>query len=209
MLILGRSAMLAASLCSIGCSSGAWRAVHAVGAAASYGSTHPTAGPLVSYEIPGISMMPLLKPGDVVMIDTGAYRRTAPRVGDVVTFMPPVTSTTPFIKRIVAAGGDTFALEGGRLLINGSVLRENYLKEPTAYQLKVADRGLYVKEPYDTTWLSVTGAQSPPKSAWWAANRIPAGYYILLGDNRNDSEDSHVFGLVNRHSITGRMVFAI
>jgi len=49
---------------------------------------------------------------------------------------------------------------------------------------------------YGVGWqrLDPSDANVPPRSAWSAPDRIPAHCYIMLGDNRNDSEDSHIWG---------------
>ena len=57
--------------------------------------------------------------------------------------------------------------------------------------------------------LERTNADIPPKNMWQAPNRVPAGFYFVLGDNRRYSRDSHVWGFVPQGRFTGsaRLVF--
>ena len=90
-------------------------------------------------------MYPSFDIGDRLVAEKVTYRSTPPSVGDVIIFHPPFTRDRPlwsrlleddvFIKRVVAVGGDTVEVKGGRLLVNGIARVEPYLKEAPAYSL--------------------------------------------------------------------------
>ncbi|HEY1428650.1 MAG TPA: S26 family signal peptidase, partial [Candidatus Tumulicola sp.] len=67
--------------------------------------------------------------------------------------------------------------------------------EKPQYDLQVRDYGVYVKElGSDWTRLDSSSANIPPKSQWPAPDRIPSNCFLMFGDNRNNSEDSHIWG---------------
>lgn len=175
--------------------------------AAQYASGHP-GGNYRVYYIPSGSMMPTLHVGDSFLVDRNAYRDAQPQRGDIVTFKPPFPAGDDFIKRIVAVPGDTFRISRGVVYVNGAPMREPYVLRRADYEMQVRNYeilvGLVPGSPASA--LGASTAVIPPRSQWSSANRVPAGCYIALGDNRNDSEDSHVFGCVKAGSITGRLV---
>ena len=75
-----------------------------------------------------------------IIVDKLAYKFHTPQRGDIIIFQPPITSTKPFIKRIIGLPGETVEIKDGTVYIHktdGSVitLQEPYIKEPFAYQL--------------------------------------------------------------------------
>ena len=144
-----------------------------------------------TFYIPSVSMVPALQVGDVLLVDEIAYRLHAPQRGDVAIFTPPVPSHgDEFVKRVIATGGDTLRISDGVVYRNGTALREPYENQPPRYDLHVERYGIYV----DGVALDPRNADIPPRSMWQASNRVPAGFYVMLGDNRNYSDDSHVWG---------------
>lgn len=146
---------------------------------------------LRTYFIPSVSMVPTLQVGDVLLVDEIAYRLHRPQRGDVAVFMPPVRSHgDEFVKRVIATPGDTVRIHDGVVYRNGLALHEPYENQPPQYDLRIADYGIYV----NGVRLDPHAADIPPRSQWQAPNRVPNGFYFMLGDNRNYSDDSHVWG---------------
>jgi signal peptidase I len=148
------------------------------------------------YNIPSVSMVPTLQVGDVVLVDEIAYHLHHPQAGDIAVFQPPVPSAgDDFIKRVIGVPGDTIAVDGGSVYRNGAVLIEPYENQAPRYDLRIENYGISVRDP-GAAWtrLSPRTANIPPRSAWQAPNRVPEGFYFMLGDNRNYSDDSHVWG---------------
>lgn len=157
------------------------------------------------FSIPSISMIPTLQVHDTVLVDVAAYRFEKPRFGDVALFMPPVTSGgLPFVKRVVGVPGDRIRIANGILYRNGKAVAEPYENEPPAYDLTIARDSILV----DGVALNPASADVPPRSMWQRPDRIPAGFYLVLGDNRNYSDDSHLWGFARAHFI-GRAVMVL
>ena len=150
------------------------------------------------YRVPTPSMVPTLEPGDRVLADRLTLDFSNPGRGDIVVFHPPHclpghndstgVCTTPdlklrsglanttFVKRVIGLPGETVWARGGHIFVKD--------KGKTAVQLH---------EPY-------TDGQPTndlPKE------RIPSGYYLMLGDNRSISEDSRTWGLEPRGGMIG------
>lgn len=152
-----------------------------------------------TFYIPSESMLPTLQQRDVLLVNEFAYRFGAPHRGDIVVFKPPVASPDNFIKRVIAVPGDTLRIYGGKVYVNGKPTDEPYIAQPPQYNLIVKNYDVYVDEGYGYEPLSRTNANIPPSSQWQASNRIPKGFYFVMGDNRNDSDDSHVWGFAQMH----------
>jgi len=131
------------------------------------------------FAIPSPSMENTLREGDRVLVNRLVYHFHPPHRGDVIVFHPPgEVSKDPFIKRVVAVAGDTIAVHDGQLYLNGVA----------------QDESAYVK--------------SYPIEGDYPATKIRSGYIWAMGDNRNNSGDSRVFGPVPLSSIVGE-AFAI
>ena len=153
-----------------------------------------------TFYIPSVSMVPTLAIGDVLLVSELEYRLHPPRRGDLAVFMPPIDSGgNEFIKRVIGVPGDTIRISDGIVYRNGLALAEPYVNQPPKYDLRIENYGIYV----NGTALNPLDADIPPKAAWKAPDRIPNGYYFMLGDNRNYSDDSHAWGFAQ---LRGRFV---
>ncbi|HNM51666.1 MAG TPA: signal peptidase I, partial [Candidatus Obscuribacter sp.] len=103
-----------------------------------------------------------------------------------------------FIKRVIAVAGETVEVKPGEgVFVNGRLLPEPYVAEPASYRLK---------ELADLGGENALGATIQPHAGQKKAIVVPPGTCFVLGDNRNQSADSHVFGFVPTASIMGRAV---
>ena len=156
------------------------------------------------FYISSISMIPTLQVGDIFLIDQIAYRMRSPRDGDVAIFTPPIAGAREdFIKRVIGAPGDALRIGDGMVYRNGKPLAEPYENQPPKYDLEIRNYGIYV----NGVALDPAQADIPARGMWQRPDRIPDGYYFMLGDNRNYSDDSHVWGFVPRASFGGRAFF--
>lgn len=107
--------------------------------------------------IPSGSMLPTLQIDDRLIIDKVTYRFQDPERGDIIVFMPPdqasiCTGQPPplkdaYIKRVIAAPGDTVEIKDRRVYINNQPLAENYIQSPPEYDFpaeKVPDNSYFV-----------------------------------------------------------------
>jgi signal peptidase I len=143
-----------------------------------------------TFFIPSASMVPTLMIHDVLLANEFEYKVAKPHDQDIVVFTPPVETTNDFIKRLMGSPGETFRIHQGVVYRNGVALKEPYIAQQPAYELEIKNYGIYV----DGTPLDPSQANIPPKSKWTSPDTIPPGCYFMMGDNRNDSEDSHMWG---------------
>ncbi|MBV8280481.1 MAG: signal peptidase I, partial [Candidatus Eremiobacteraeota bacterium] len=133
-----------------------------------------------TFWIPSGSMEPTLDINDVLLANELQYRFSNPKDGQIAVFAPPPQlGTTDFIKRVMAVPGDTFRVKDGDVYRNGVKLDEPYVAKAArpSYDLEIKDYDIYV----DGMPLNPERSQMPPKSAWQAPDRVPNGYYLMLG----------------------------
>jgi signal peptidase I len=159
-----------------------------------------------TFYIPSVSMVPTLQVPDVLLVDEIAYRLHPPAHGDIAVFAPPIDSGgNDYVKRVIGAPGDAIVISDGVVYRNGTALKEPYENEPPSYDLAIRRFGIYVNgAPLDQR-----SADVPAPALWQAPNRVPNGFYFVLGDNRNYSDDSHVWGFVPARNFIGRAFLII
>ncbi len=163
------------------------------------------------FRIPSGSMEPTLLVGDFLLVnkqvtalgDTGGLLpATAIHRGQIIVFHYPIDPSIHLVKRVVGMPGDHLKMREGRVYINGTPMGEPY----AVYRPSGPDN-------YRDNFPRLQSADPNIDSRWWIRMRtliddgeliIPENNYFVLGDNRNNSEDSRYWGFVPRASIVGQ-----
>jgi len=165
--------------------------------------------------IPSGSMRPTLLEGDLVLVDRVAYDLKVPltdrivahlgepRRGDVVVFSSPRDGTR-LIKRLVALPGDTVEMRDKRLIIDGRPAQYD-VRGPVLEPLGgVEVEALRLVETTPGVQHAIQWIPGLASRDSFGPFVVPAGQYLMLGDNRDDSADSRYFGFVPRALLIGR-----
>jgi signal peptidase I len=132
-----------------------------------------------AFKVQGTSMSPQLTDGERILVNKFIYHFRPIARGDVVVFWYTEDPDVSFIKRVVGLPGDSVEIRAGKILVNGELLDEPYVKP----------------EHLDRRSFSV--------------QEIRPGHYFVLGDNRRGSNDSRSWGLVPRRYIYGKAFLRI
>ena len=125
--------------------------------------------------VEGHSMAPTLADHDRLIVNKLAYRMGAPHVGDVVMLYYPIDPTKSLVKRLIAEEGDQVRIVDGRVYRNGVLLDDSFV--------------------------------SPDYRSHedWGPQVVPEGYYFVMGDHRNNSSDSRIWGFVPKKYVAGKV----
>ena len=141
-----------------------------------------------AFKIPSGSMIPTLLVGDHILVNKFIYRFRDPARGDVVVFKYPEEPERDFIKRVIGLPGETIALRQKKVYINGEPLEESYVDflEPPGAETSI----------HEVTSADVRERFGPVT--------VPPNQYFVMGDNRDNSQDSRYWGFLPRNYIKGR-----
>lgn len=166
------------------------------------------------FQIPSSSMVPTLEVGDYILVNKYTYGirlpviRTKvlalnnPQRGDVVVFFPPHMNDTYFIKRVVGLPGDTVEYRNKQIFVNGKRVE----REPAAEQFAQSSHNITGRESLGESEHLMQVDTRRPSSDFSVVVR--PGHYFMMGDNRDNSSDSRVWGQVSEKDIVGK-AFAI
>lgn len=135
--------------------------------------------------VEGLSMYATLDDNDYLIANKIDYRLHSPQRGDIIILRPPSDNSKDFIKRVIALPGEKLLIRDSVVYINGHRLDEPYLPE---------------------AW---TTLNNPAPWSQGDGVVIPPNEYFVMGDNRNRSQDSRIFGPIDRDRIDGRAWFRI
>lgn len=141
---------------------------------------------VLNFRVDGESMLPNLDDGQMLLVNRNAYEFLEfdgsryypfdpPERGDVVVFEPPTRSDKPYIKRVIGLPGEHITFGNGDVFVNGVLLGEEYIEDETTCRRR---------EVCDVI--------------------VPADHLFVLGDHRENSSDSRVFGPVPVENIVGK-----
>lgn len=133
-----------------------------------------------TFRFPSRSMSDTLVYGDFIIADTWAFHSRIPERGEVVVFRFPPDPSITYAKRVIGLPGDTIDIGEGKVYVNGKQLSESYVRSENNQRLSYERPGSY---------------------------RVPADAFFLMGDNRDNSNDSRFWGFVPREHLHGTVTF--
>ncbi len=169
--------------------------------------------------VPSGSMKPTILEGDFVFVNKAAYdlripltlRRVAtwadPQRGDIVICFSPDEGTR-LIKRVVGLPGDTLEMRHNRLFINGRFAQQSEMEDQEVRELAALFEGdrVFAREQLGSVNHTITGNPAVNALGSFGPIQVPEHQYFVMGDNRDNSRDSRVFGFVDRRAIVGKAV---
>ncbi|QIL46657.1 signal peptidase I [Vagococcus coleopterorum] len=147
--------------------------------------------------VSGKSMDPTMQDGErVFALRFGDIDRQ-----DVVTFPAPDEQKKSYIKRVIGLPGERVRFEKGQLFVNDKLVKEPYLDK---YQSKLPD-GEYLTTIMNRQGEIITDFDLQALPGNYVT--IPEGKLFVMGDNRQNSKDSRIFGLIDEETISGNVKF--
>ena len=154
-------------------------------------------------QVPTESMKPTIMVGDHFFLDKLAFVANYPEFihpylpvrnlarGDIVAFRSPTQGEIPFVKRLIALPGDIVEIRDKNVFVNAEKLEE-------PYKIHV-DSSVYRTDPWTPSELQVRDNYGPVT--------LPENSYFVMGDNRDNSNDSRYWGFISREDIIGKPLF--
>lgn len=174
-------------------------------------------------DVPTGSMKPTIVEGDRILVNKLAYdlkipyftwnneafpifRWSDPKPGDIVIFFAPKTGTR-LVKRVAAGPGDVVQMIDEKLFVNGIEATYSLLEQDIINHIPIGDRAVVKFNREKIGGMShpvmfLPFRASPARN--YGPKTVPPGHYFMLGDNRDNSQDSRYIGFVPRDSIVGQ-----
>jgi signal peptidase I len=185
------------------------------------------------FKIPSGSMVPTLLIGDLILVNKYHYgvrlpvinkkvvELNDPQRGDVMVFRYPANPSIDYIKRVVGVPGDEVAYLNQRLYLNGKLaetqaLPEFYDDDSTRYFKQYSEKLGQVEhqilvDVQRPSYIRPTDPFPYKENCRYSAEgvtcKVPVGHYFMMGDNRDNSEDSRFWGFVPDQNIVGKAFF--
>ena len=167
---------------------------------------------LEPFQIPSKSMVPTLKVGDFIVVNKWTYGLRlpvlrnkffdvgSPQRGDVVVFFPPHESRY-FIKRLVGLPGDKISIINGTLFVNNEMIKQ------TKSDIESGNsRSVVMSEKLGIKQFAIQKNLRPSRLSQNFSATVPKDHFFMIGDNRDNSSDSRVWGPVPKDRIVGKAV---
>jgi signal peptidase I len=164
------------------------------------------------FQIPSGSMIPTLEVGDFILVNKYSYGLRlpvsgtkvvpvgSPQRGDVMVFFPP-NDDRYFIKRVIGLPGDEVSIVNNVLTVNGQPAQQmpvnDYPEDP---------RFMRADENLGGVVHRIQKGKIPGRLGRSYSITVPEGHYFMMGDNRDNSSDSRVWGPVPEKNIVGKAV---
>lgn len=174
------------------------------------------------YRVPTGSLQPTVKPGDFLLVNQYAYglhfpvsnykfvNIAEPKRGDIVLFYAPPDPSTVFVKRLIGLPGDRIEYRNKILYVNGKEMPQTFIEkemddEPAIGNLPEEHIPVEVKEEnLEGIKHRIFVASETPGLSGSFDVTVPAGHYFMMGDNRDNSDDSRMWGFVPERYLIGK-----
>jgi signal peptidase I len=168
------------------------------------------------YDVPTGSMIPTILEGDRVFVNKLAYdlklpfsyvhiaQWADPRRGDVIVFRSPADGVR-LVKRVIGLPGDTLALRGNRLFVNSEAVDYQPLSEalPSFSEAETSQRNV-LQESLPGKRHAVMFMPGRPALPNFGPVVVPQEHLFVMGDNRDNSNDSRFIGFIPRANVAGK-----
>lgn len=174
------------------------------------------------FHVPTGSLKPTVMPGDFMLVTQYNYGLTLPvanikivpigepKRGDIVVFRWPVNKKVNFVKRVIGLPGDTISYINNTFVINGTVIPQKFIGyamddnggNTRSWPVKVMEEDLLgIKHKI---YVCADHNNCPSKAVDFYNITVPQGAYFMVGDNRDNSQDSRVWGHVFAKDLIGK-----
>jgi len=165
------------------------------------------------FQIPSSSMVPTLEVGDYILVNKYTYGLRlpvlrdkvvsidSPERGDVMVFFPPHQNKTYYIKRVIGVPGDLIEYRDKHLWVNSEQVPREWLDSGSGDSKRTSKGSETVGD--DAPYLMQIDNLRPARDF---SVRVKPGHYFMMGDNRDNSSDSRVWGQVPERDIVGKAV---
>ncbi len=144
-----------------------------------------------SYKIPTGSMEPTLSIGDCLIAGSKYFKKNELQRGDLVIFLYPEDPTKDFLKRVIALEGETIEIKNKKVYINDKPIPEEY-KTHIDSQIRSRDDKFYYRDIIRDNYGPVV---------------VPPGQCFVMGDNRDNSQDSRYYGFIPLGNLKGKPLY--
>ena len=174
------------------------------------------------FSIPSGSMYPNLKVGDYLFVSKYSYGFSRhslplslplipdrifykqPNRGDIVVFKTPEDNRTDYIKRLIGLPGDKISMKSNQLFINGEKIKTKFLKnekykflDVTRVKEQLPNNKTYDVYEFEKTFIDMNTND-------FAEVEVPDDNFFVVGDNRDNSQDSRYIGFIPKDNLVGR-----
>ena len=171
------------------------------------------------YRVPTGSLEPTVIPGDFILVNQFDYGIRfpvwdkklisigTPKHGQIALFYYPVNHGLTFVKRVIGLPGDHISYINKVLYINGKEQKQNFVENVT----RVNDFGQLItyrkiEEYLEGVKHDILVRTDAPGTDFYNVI-VPKGHYFMMGDNRDESDDSRYWGFVPEHNLVGKALF--
>jgi len=166
-------------------------------------------------DVPTGSMKPTIEEGDRVFVNKLSYdlkvpfttyeltKWDDPKRGDIVVFFSPADGAR-LVKRVIGLPGDRIALRDNQLFVNGQAVAWKQVGNYSENKDAIVFEETLPRQPQPRVHKMMIIPDQPSPRSTYGPDIVPPGYYFVMGDNRDNSNDSRFIGMIERTRIVGR-----